>query len=322
MISKRALDVTRAPFLASSATILLAVAPAHTATLLVPAAYPKVQEAVLAANPGDTVLVAPGSYTELIRMREGVVLRSAAGPDSTTLVSAGLGATPMQERLIECLEGIGRTTVIEGFTFDAAGLGGAAIYCEKGSPTIRGNRIRGFGWGLNLRSSEALVEDNLIEECRSFGISVFASSPLIRRNEIRSNAPEGIVISGKESRPVIGGSRENTNKIYGNPIGIANQSRNDIDATWNDWGWEIAAEMSSKGYPSDITVILDGNDRLRSHRGKGTVDYRHWIGESAKTSSSGRAVPLIAISIAAFGLLALLVVLARRRTPKSVSASA
>ena len=64
----------------------------------VPAAYPTINAALDASSPGDTVLVAPGTYTEaetrgappfqitsLAFLVGGVVLVSEAGPSSTTL---------------------------------------------------------------------------------------------------------------------------------------------------------------------------------------------------------------------------------------------
>jgi hypothetical protein len=300
---------------ALTALVVLAGDDARCATLRVPEDHAQIQAAVLAAARGDTVLVGPGEYSELIQMKNGVVLRSAAGPDSTILLNPGLGEGPLDERLLECLDGIDRSTVIEGFTLDANGLSGCGIYCENASPTIRGNVIRGFGWGINLRYSEARVEENTIERCASFGMMVFASSPEIFRNVIRNNAPAGISISGKESLPVIGGSRENANKIYANPRAIQNSSRNDIDATWNDWGWEVTAQMEASPYPTDVTTITDGNDFSRVARGKGKVDYRHWIRPEDSEAPSRRAPPLLLPGIAALLLLGAgaLAVIRRRR---------
>jgi hypothetical protein len=56
-----------------------------------------------------------------------------------------------------------------------------------------------------------------------------------------------------------------------------NQSRNDIVATHNDWGWETTLEMDRKGWPADIIALQDGNDHAKSGRDKGKVDYRHWV---------------------------------------------
>jgi hypothetical protein len=265
-----------APMFCSIAVVLGAAPTARPATHRVPDQHPTIQPAILAAAPGDTVLVGPGTYRELIRMRPGIVLRAAQGPDSTILVSPGLAEKVIDERLLECLEG-DRSTVIEGFSMVVGEAAGCAVYVENASPTIRGNVIDGFGWGINLRFSKARVEGNEIRNCRSFAILCFASSPEIWRNSIHGSHDTAISVSGKESHPVIGGSPANSNKLFANEWSVVNQSRNEIDATHNDWGWETTAEMDSEGWPADIQTIMDGNDRGRTHRGKGKVDYRHWI---------------------------------------------
>jgi hypothetical protein len=295
----------------------LVAVPVAAKTIHVPADEPKIQAAVLAASAGDTVLVAPGTYTELIQMRNGVVLRSAAGPDSTFLLTPQLEESPLDERLLECLGGIDRSTVIEGFSLDGSAKPGAGIYCENGSPTIRGNRISGFGWGINLRHSTALIEENVIEKTTTFGILAFASSPEIYRNEFANNGGRVIVISGKLSQPIVGGSRENANKFFGNRIVVSNSSRNDVDATWNDWGWETTVEMNREGYPADIVAIVDGNDFERTNRGRGKVDYRHWIlpeGEAAGTGPGSLLAGRTWIPIAAAAILVVVFVVLSRRS--------
>jgi hypothetical protein len=285
---------------------------ASAISFTVPGDHSTIQEAVLAASSGDTVRVGPGSYREQIEMKDGVVLRSVAGPDTTILLSPGSGAGPMEEKLIVCPEGVGPGTVIEGFTLDAAGLSGTGIECEHASPTIRGNRFVGFGWAVKLISSESLIEDNVIERSQTFGLLVFASSPRIFRNTFIDNQPRAITIGGKESHPLIGGSRENSNRILRSYQAIVNGSRNDIDATWNDWGWEVAAEMEAKGYPADIYTIMDGNDAGDSGVGRGKVDYRHWIrAEPEKTSGRSRGRVGIPIALALV-LIVVFVVFARR----------
>ncbi len=272
--------IHRIPILLGSLLVFTATATATAqgATLRVPSDYPSIQAGITAASAGDTVVVAPGTYAELILVKPGIVLRSSDGPETTTLECPGIEESPLKERIMECFPGIGRETVIEGFTFDYAGVSGTAIYCEGASPTIRGNVIVGFGWAINMtKGADALVEDNRIERSTSFGVMVHASAPHLRRNTFVDNEPTAITISGKDAYPVIGGSREDANRILGGYQAIRCETRNDIDATWNDWGHEVAAEMTRKGYPADIVTIYDGNNADKSHRGKGRIDYQNWL---------------------------------------------
>jgi len=250
---------------------------AFAKTISYPGGAPTLDAAVQAASAGDTVLVAPGVYPEVLRMKSGVVLRSSAGRDSTTIVSPAAGLEPLTERLIECI-GVDSTTVIEGFTLDHGKSHGAGIYCEQNSkPAIRHNLIRGFGWGVNLKHSPAELTDNIIEGCATFAVLIMGCSPTLHKNEIRNNGTMAIEIAGNHAQPEIGGSPENANKFYGNSGSIRISGRKDVVANWNDWGWETTEEMKKEGYPSDIIAIMDGNDFGRSHRGRGKLDYRNWI---------------------------------------------
>ena len=285
-----------------------AVAAVHS----VPADYETIQAAVLAAQPGDVVEVAPGAYTEVILMKPGITLRSTHGPDSTRIEAPGSTEPATKERMIECVDpAIDRSTVIEGFFFDAMTFSGTGIYCEGASPTIRGNRFLACGWGVHLVDSKALIENNVFEHCGAFGILCRGSSPEIYSNTIRDTLSRGIAIAGKDSRPIIGGSREKANHFASNEYSIYHQSRNDIDATWNDWGFETTDEMEQKGYPADILTILDNRDNVKGTAELGAVDYRNWIRpEQAATVSTWRiALPVFGAVV----LVALVVGMSRRR---------
>ncbi|MFN8179858.1 MAG: right-handed parallel beta-helix repeat-containing protein [bacterium] len=335
---------------AAPLVVLLALAVAASAgaaTLRVPSQHPTMQEALQAASAGDTVLVAPGEYKEKIEIKPGVVLRSEKGPDSTSIVSTAVAGNVLDEKLVVILPGADRSTVFEGFTLQGGLLKGAGVFCEGASPTIRGNVMRELGWGINLRSSDALIEDNVIENCKGFGIAIFASSPELRRNTLDHNEPRAISVGGRKSKPIIGGRREYANRIFENTYAIVNESRNDVAAQWNDWGWTTTAEMERADYPADISVLLDGNDFGSAGRGKGKIDYRNWIrpdekalaespnpvapapagGDSlAHASPSGAAAAAPAAARAAgtrwlvpallaIGLVALFVIVSRRRSP-------
>jgi hypothetical protein len=62
-----------------------AVAPVSAATLSVPSGYPTIQDAVNAANPGDTINVAAGTYNEQ-------VVFSGKGPTAAPIMLTGAGA--------------------------------------------------------------------------------------------------------------------------------------------------------------------------------------------------------------------------------------
>src|SRR4051812_47354756 len=71
----------------------LFVAPAaHAASVRhVPADYPTVTAALAASSSGDTVIVAPGTYTESVTVPAGVLLDSSGGPSVTTIDGGQVG---------------------------------------------------------------------------------------------------------------------------------------------------------------------------------------------------------------------------------------
>lgn len=82
-----------------------------TATLNVPADFPTLQAAINAASDGDTVLVAPGTYTENIDfLGKAITVESAQGPGST-VIDGGNQATVVSFR-----SGESRAALLQGFT--------------------------------------------------------------------------------------------------------------------------------------------------------------------------------------------------------------
>lgn len=100
-----------------------------------------VVEAVRAAQPGDTVQVAEGSYLAGLFLDKPIVLRGA-GADKTTLINNTGGLMTVTA------EGC----IIEGFTLYAdEAIGGSfpgepvVVRCVAASPRIHQNTFRGFG---------------------------------------------------------------------------------------------------------------------------------------------------------------------------------
>src|SRR4051812_38830267 len=75
--ARRALAALAATALVSAGLVLGTAGAANAATLSVPATYPTITAALAAANPGDTIQVAAGTYTEDLTLTEDVVLTGA-----------------------------------------------------------------------------------------------------------------------------------------------------------------------------------------------------------------------------------------------------
>lgn len=141
---------------------------------MVPGDYPRIQLAVDAATPGDTVLVGPGVYFEnVIVSGKDITIRSTDGAGSTTV--SGILQTLGPDLLsVFRFENVTAECRLEGFTLeDGAGgpQGGGGIFVSDGSPTlvelvVRDNStMLGNQPGAGLRVFGGGSGSMLIENC-------------------------------------------------------------------------------------------------------------------------------------------------------------
>jgi len=157
------------------ASIGLLATPVSADVLNVPADYPTIQSAIEAAEAGDEVLVAAGTYFEAVDLLgKAVILSSAAGAESTTIDGTGL-----ETSVVRCVSGEGAETVITGFTITRGVAGspipgqpgfrfGGGLFVMDSSPTIEECRFidnrAGFGAGAYFLRSESTVRDCLFHD--------------------------------------------------------------------------------------------------------------------------------------------------------------
>lgn len=102
----------------------------------VPGQFATIQAALTAAQPGDLVLLAPGTYRgvgnrDLSFAGKALELRGA-GPEAATI------DCELQTRAIRFESAEGRASVVSGIRFiNGLGSPGGAIFCNQSSPTIR-----------------------------------------------------------------------------------------------------------------------------------------------------------------------------------------
>ena len=136
----------------------------------VPTDQSTIQAGIGAAHPGDTVLVAPGTYTEnLDFLGKPIAVTSAGGPDSTSIV-----AKHDYQPVVRLISGEPKGAMLKGFT--VKGGGNSGISCFNSSPTIVGNIIvENTAWtyeggGITLLSTKAyVVSGNIIANNSSEG---------------------------------------------------------------------------------------------------------------------------------------------------------
>ncbi len=157
----------------------------------VPNDQPTIQAGMDVASPGDTVLVADGTYTGngnvfLSFGGKAIVVKSANGPENC-IIDCVTG-TGVQAFLITNGEGEG--SVVDGFKI----INGCwVVFCENSKPTIKNNIMDGNNSGVYTRYGDGtIIENNTILNSNENGIYCLSSSPIIMNNTIIGSNWEGI----------------------------------------------------------------------------------------------------------------------------------
>ena len=202
--------------LALLACFLFSTVTTLAADLAVPQQYGTIQAAIDAAQSGDTVLVAPGTYFENLSIGKSLSLRSTSGASDTTI--DGQGA-----RAVIDVRGSGTERVtISGFTLTNG----------------RHDFPFQFGGGIILNSVIASVADNVIRNnvgCLGSGISTTTAAVTIERNRITDNPQDpacgndggGMFLNGDGAGPsLVANNLISGHSIAGRGAGMAVQGMN------------------------------------------------------------------------------------------------
>ena len=168
---------------------LLFVSTCRASTIMVdddsPADFMTIQAAIDASEEGDTVFVAPGTYTESVRMKHGVNLQGA-GAERTVI--DGRAWTAVVRAANNCrLDGL----TITGYAHEDID----GVYCEDVKNfTISNNIIKSNTWnGVNAVRSSIIISNNLILDNTCAGIFCnyeSSAKTLIINNTICGNRNE------------------------------------------------------------------------------------------------------------------------------------
>lgn len=241
--------------------------PVEATIRYVPSQYLTIQAAINSASPGDTVLVADGTYTgagnrNISFFGKVITVRSESGPESCIIDCQGLGRGfyfQSHENRNSVLDGF---TIINGYVTNSNGGG---ILCEDSSPTVTNCIFRNntaysssaglsvFGGGMcNSYGSSPLVTDCVfIGNSGGWGggmANLVASRPTVTKCVFIGNSTQHM-----------GGGMFNTNSSYvtvSSCTFISNSSDGLAGGMWN--------------YQSNIGVInctFSGNSAARQGGG-------------------------------------------------------
>lgn len=204
------------PFLV---VFLLASGSSFSATLRVPSQYETMHIAVAACSPGDTVLVAPGTYgaTLLSSSVSDVVVRSESGREATSV--DGFSFLGPFDNL-----------TIDGFTVSSPYIAVHISLGASSSLTISNCSIKNSGNGIAGEGSGEVRILNNILETNSWGIYFNGDADYtISGNEISDNGEGGIhLTASQEGQYMISNNRVTNNSGIGIEIHNAHQSIDQI----------------------------------------------------------------------------------------------
>lgn len=166
-----------------------------SATIInVPGDYPTIQLGIDAASPGDTVLVAPGTYYENIQMAEGVDL-IGSGMDDTIIDGGGVTDVIKALNIDKFL--------IEGFSIRNSNQGGGTPgnvgvfinpISSSGTKVVKYCNIHNNGKGIDLWNDFGgilRVEYNIIRDNIYDGFDPYLGTTYLTNNTIVGNGRDG-----------------------------------------------------------------------------------------------------------------------------------
>ncbi|MCA9137291.1 MAG: right-handed parallel beta-helix repeat-containing protein [Planctomycetales bacterium] len=215
--------------------ISLAVVRSVTAAIIeVPRDSSTLQAALDASQPGDTILVAPGTYRERIRLKAGVILRSVGNASS--------GADGLARAEVTIIDGGGdgvaqagvlmaEGSVLDGFTVTNVGMYNESIWMkhfesngedlgdDEGSVQAEGTTA-----AISIRGVSCTVTNCVVHHNGDVGIGILgevgaSTAPLITSNIVYRNMGGGIGVA-ERADPVIRDNRCSENLRAG--IGCRN----------------------------------------------------------------------------------------------------
>ncbi len=157
----------------AAVTVLFAAAVVHQASAViinVPGDQPTIQAAIDAAMNGDEIVVAPATYFETINFNGKAITLRSSDPDDPDVVAATIIDGTGFFHVVQCVNGEGPDTVLDGFTITGGNAngtfpdnGGGGMYNSPGSsPTVinctfSGNTANSRGGGMLNRNSSPTV---------------------------------------------------------------------------------------------------------------------------------------------------------------------
>lgn len=161
--------------------LLIKYYPQYTGIIRVPQQYPTIQKAINAAKPGDTILVASGTYVERIFINK--ALRLTGENRNNTIIDADYGTGPVVSTNASNVN-------ITGFTIRNGHPESYAIYILNSlNSSIRENIITQNNRGIFITHCiNIMVVNNTVANNRGTGIYIdYSTNVTLRDNKLIDN---------------------------------------------------------------------------------------------------------------------------------------
>lgn len=168
-------------------------------TRVAPIDYPTIQAAIDASNDGDTVLVMPGVYFEIINFRGKDITVTSTDPDDPRVVGYTVLNGEDRGPVVTFADGETSQAVLAGFTIlggtgariatfetetGARTLVGGGVHCFRASPTITKNVIARNMMPFNITGP---TDADVVITCGA-GIGAYDCAPTITHNTVKNNS--------------------------------------------------------------------------------------------------------------------------------------
>ncbi len=253
-------------------------------TLTVPSeAYSTIQAAINGANPGDTVFVLQGNYSENLIVNQTLTLLGQSR--DLTIIDGG--------RISNVITVTADDVTVQGFTLQNSStvLGSATsngiIVDHSNRSTIIGNKIVMNRNGIELDSSmDCTITENLIVSNSDNGIALSSSEDnMLSNNNVSSNNLDGISLVLSQNNTVSGNTLNDNGYRGINLISsVANTIvRNEIATDY--YGISLLASTSGKIAGNSFVLNEESGIFLDSHSDNGIIYHNNFLSNTNQVQS-------------------------------------
>ncbi len=245
--------------------LVLTPASGTSAVIYVPSEQPTIQAGVNAAAEGDTVIVAPGIYSESVLLYGGpMTLRSQGGPAITIIDALAFS----QGFLVYGT--VGEGTILRGFTVQSGTTAG--VTCMSGTaPTIENMILtQNFGPGILAFSASPTVSDCMFYSNYDCGATICEGSSTFTGCDFHG---EGVFIEGGAQVGLkdctFGGSGSYVEReLRGPAVKVEGSELTAQGCTFSDYSGQSALSLYSTG-----PIIIEDCEFLRNFNDLGPAIY-------------------------------------------------